>query len=350
MTIEDIVVLAKKGMVEEALKRVEALGDPFDKVLAVVGIAKVVGDLAFLQDAAYLLKKVKKKGEKAIAYSEVALAHSLLGDMEKATELFNEALRIVEGLEPKGAGPVAGIIASRLALAGFIDAALETFEFAFDTIMNLEVDFSKKIDMILQLADLMEETGDDLTSEEALPIYLRAHDIFEKLRVNQRAGTLEKKIELARVLKRGGWPDIRHPVYEGKYQQALHLIQLVLTGENKAIAILEMALWAKRSMAPERYGLLGRALDELSKTEVSQEGAYEATLLLTELRKINLALKFALSLEDTEKRDIAIKGIIEALIEDEEYEDAKKLVSYISDERLREEVIEKIMLAEGQRL
>ncbi|AFK22217.1 hypothetical protein [Pyrococcus sp. ST04] len=343
MDVREIILLAKKGMIDEALRQIEKLST-IDKVLALAEIGKIVGNVDFIDDALYILEKyVEDNVEKILGYGEIASALMDLGFPNEGSEYFDKALSLLDKVDPLNSGISAMFLANKLAKAGFYDVAMETFEYAFDTIMDLELEISKKTDLILQLADVMERTGDDLPSDVAIPFYERAHDIFDKLKIGHRAGIVEKKIELARTLKFLKDPEIRKLVYEGRFNQAIYRIYTKFPRKSVGIGLLEISLWAKKNNMPEKVELLEKALGEISIDSLSDKEKLRVVEIFIDLAMFDKALEVAEKIEDQKIRDMGLVKIGKRLLEIGEIDAVTEIIlPKIKGEEFKKELVSQL--------
>ncbi|AAL80440.1 hypothetical protein PFDSM3638_01520 [Pyrococcus furiosus DSM 3638] len=336
--VESVETLVRKGMIEEAIKIVENLQENFDKVIALCKIAELTRDESFLEDAIYFLKKIKDHDNKAIGYGEVAKVYALLGYEEESLELFEEAVKLTKNLNPVDKAITLTILANRLALAGFVDLSLEMFQNAFAEIIELNIELTKKTDLIIQLAEILEASGDALDSENALKFYEMAQDIYKNLKLGQREGIIEKKIELTRTLMHTSYPDIRKLAYEGRFIQALHEIEKRFGGNN-VIPLLELTAWAYKTNVFERLKLKEITMEKLSASKLSDEEKFKVVQLLLEIDDTLKAYEIAITLESQELREKALVLIGLKMIDEGEVRFVEeKIFPLLSDEK-REEFI-----------
>ncbi|ASJ17458.1 hypothetical protein A3L04_10445 [Thermococcus chitonophagus] len=315
MDIKEIVNMIEKGLIEEALQYLDVLED-IEKVIVLAKASMVTGNFELIDDALYILEKsIKKPDDKIIGYSEIAMALAKMGDYESSTEYFNKAIELLNKLDQYSAAVSAMLIGNRLAKAGFYDSAFETFEYSFDQIIDLDIEVSRKTDLILSLADIIEKTGDELPSDIALKFYERAYDIFDKLKVGQRAGVLEKKIRLAKIFSLTRDPEIRKLSYEGRFKQAIYKAHERFSRDKRGIVLLEMTLWAKENNMPIKHELLEMALKELENSNTEDKDMKRAVEILTELDEFQKAIEFAEKIRDPKVRDEALAKIAEKLAE-----------------------------------
>ncbi|MFA4647536.1 hypothetical protein P8X24_09860 [Pyrococcus kukulkanii] len=343
MEIEEIIELVRRGLIDEALQHLEELED-IDKVIVLSEAAVVTMNPDFIDEAIYILEKhVKRSEDKVIGYSEIALALAKIGYYEEATEYFNRAISLLNKLDKYDAAISAMFLGTRLARAGFYDSAFDAFEDSFDMIIDLDIDVSKKTDLILSLADIIEKTGDELTSDIALKFYERAYDIFDKLKVGHRAGMLEKKIRLSKVLSFTKDPEIRKLTYEGRFRQAVYKVHEKFEREKRGLAVLEIALWANENNMPEGTELLEIALKEIEPLKLSDEEVKRAVEVLVKLEKFQKAIEFAESIRNGKVRDEALAIIGERFIELGEVGELRELIiPKIKSEEVKKELLSKL--------
>ncbi|ALM75972.1 hypothetical protein [Thermococcus barophilus] len=355
-TIEDILLLVKGGLYEDALLKVDELEDNLDKVHAVSLIALDIYEkfsdinlaLDIMEDAEYITKKIKDPFKKSIALSNVASAYLIIGNRKKGVRLFEKALDEALHIENSGERAIAlGKISYHMGISGLIDSALETFEVAFDTVIRSKIDYTQKTDYLIKLGEILEETGDSLSSTGALPFYERAYDLFDKLHVNFKAAILEKKILLAKTLKVCGNPEIRSALLEGRYGHAVAEVKNLLKGEKIAIGLLEIALWMKKLDVFEYKKIVREILEQINSFNYSQEGVAYIATLLTELGSIKEALVFANKIEDVEKKSEALKAIALELAREKELKDAYKIIEMIPDSEIKKKALEELFEIEA---
>jgi len=246
-------------------------------------------------------------------------------------------------------GEILGYVAHYLGMAGMIEDSLEQFEKAFDLIVNSKIGYVQKLDLLIKLGDLMVESGDYLNSKEALRFYERAHDLFDKLRVSEKAADVEKKIEICKTLLHSGTPTLRNALKEGRYKYAAaKVMESEMVNKEKAIALLEISFWLKKVEVFTYGNMVDKALELLNISELQGEEVEYIAFLLSELGKPKEALKLAATIDDVRKKSEAFKGIALALIEEGEILTAEELIKKIPDPIIRaeaEEEFRKIMLA-----
>lgn len=306
MEIDEIILLARKGFIDQAIERISKLKHPLDRVIALTRVGEVVKDLSILDDALYLVEhSLKSVEDKIFGYSELGVSYSRLGDKESSASCFEEAINLLGKLEEYEAGVIAISLGAKLALAGFHRNALEMFDFAFDSLMESEIKLSEKVELITQLADTMETVGDELPSAIALEFYERAYYIFDNLRIGDRSSNLEKKIRVSKALKVAGLPGVRKLVLEGRFEDALHLLDNLKGGE-RIIGILELSLWAKEMESYERFKLIDIALEEIKTANLSDDEKVKIVNLLSKLELFENALEVGKSIKEGEIRDKAL--------------------------------------------
>ncbi|WP_054840799.1 hypothetical protein [Thermococcus peptonophilus] len=352
MSIDDIVALAERGgQFDEAIQRVPELYNPVEQIEALAKIAlimmeKGLGDWVWdvIEDAAYITENSEDSYVKSLGYAIIGATLFQLGDEDGAEEYLDMALEEAERIEdPLEKGEVVAEIAHNVAMTGDIDGALGLFDEAFDLIAKAEVDYRTKVDELIKIAEIIEKTGDDLPSATAREFYEVAFDIFDKLRVNQKAAVVEKKIELAKTLENVGLPEIRRAVLEGRYHYALALIRRKFKGVKGLIGQLEVALWMKMVNSPPEYkDVVKQALDGIKEAEVLPSNAYSIAFLLTELGYLKEALYFVRPITDQTKKDELLQKIALAFSERGEFEAARKIAGAISDPLLRAQTLRDI--------
>ncbi|WP_297536057.1 hypothetical protein [Thermococcus sp.] len=352
---EDVKELIELGRFEEALEKIPELSDRLERVEAIVELILAIlkrGEPlewipTLLEDAEYLAESIEEPADKAMAYSMVGYAYRAAGYVEESETCFANALDELEEIEdPLQRGAAIGTTAYYMALAGDSKSALQMFDVAFEVITRATVDYSKKVEGLIALAGLMEDAGDALHSKKALPFYRTAFDIFDKLHVNQRAGGVEKKIELAETLYETGRPEIRRALLEGRYRHALALIEKLYTGEKRLIGKLEVALWMKRVNNPAYKELVREVLGE-GNLELSQVGVQRVAGLLTHLGRLEDALSFALRIESPERKSGALRGIALALAGEKRFKDAEKVANAIPTPEIRAETLRDLKTLHG---
>jgi len=346
--VNEIIALAKRGRLEEALERVWRIDDELEQIEALVKIAPLIRReglpedwvLDVLKDAEYLAKRSKDHYVKAVGHAMTGFAYSLLGYHKEASENFNRAMNEAEKIkDPLERGMAIATIAYYIAKTGDSRTAMRLFDIAFDVIARAEVEYRSKVDGLLRIAELMEGAGDALFSKNAIEFYRTAFDIFDKLNVNQRAGVTEKKLQLAEITREAGLPEIRRALLEGRYHYALALIRRKFNGASRLIGELEAALWMKRVNVPTYLDVIDEALKEAGSVELSPASAQRAAMLLTQLGSLRDALTFAEMIDDPGRKSSALRGIAIALAEREDYEGAKKVAESIPLPEVRAETL-----------
>ncbi|WP_048055271.1 tetratricopeptide repeat protein [Pyrococcus sp. NA2] len=336
MKVEDIVLLARMGVIDRAIEEIHKLKDPLERVIALSRVGETIKDENLLEDALYIVKRsIKDVGDKVFGYSEIGVAYSRLGNRESALECFKNALKLLGRLEDYEAGIVGMSLGAKLALAGFYEISLDVFDFVFDSIIELEIDVLEKTDLIMKLGEVLEDVGDTLPSMEALKFYERAYYIFENLRMGERARTIEKKMEVARTLRISGFPEVRKLALEGQFRDVLNILER-LTGGKRIIGILELSLWAKKIESHERFKLSDVALEELKTVDISDEEKVEVVKLLSRLELFESAFDIAREISNGKARDEALYNLAKELINAGEREFASKVISLIESQDLKE--------------
>ncbi|ASJ03674.1 hypothetical protein A3L09_00195 [Thermococcus profundus] len=347
---DDIIILVSKGLFEEAVNLASEMGDPLEQADSFIDIAlgakgshpELVQDL--LAKALKLSKKVKDPQDKVYLKSRLAYAHAVLGNPELASELFDSAAEEIAKIKSDGERAVAtAVLAYHLALAGFKDEGLDTFNEAFDMAISAEMDYRKKLDIITEIANLLEAAGDELNSSDAVGFYEIAYDIFDKLRISQRAADLEKKVELAKTTYHHGTPEIRSALLEGRYQFAVKTVEKTLKDpQDRFIAILEIAHWMKKMGALEYLEVLEEAFHLLERIGLSDSNVQRAAAILTEMGELERALRFAVDIKDPEKKDEALAAVALKLAERKDFTEARGVAGLISDPMLKARLSEEI--------
>ncbi|BAD86228.1 hypothetical protein, conserved, containing TPR-repeat domain [Thermococcus kodakarensis KOD1] len=350
MSIDDILALAERGQFDEAIQRVPELYDPVEQIRALTKIALIMAEKGLgewvwdvIEDAEYIAENSKESYVKSLGYALIGAALFKLGDQDGAEEYLDMALEEASGIEdPLEKGEVVAEIARSVAMTGDLDGAMELFDEAFDLIARAEIDYRTKVDELIKIGEIIEKTGDDLPSRTAREFYRIAFDIFDKLRVNQRAAIVEKKLLLTKTVENVGLPEIRKALLEGRYHYALALIRRKFKGVKVLMGQLEVALWMKMVNDPEYIDLTNQTLSELQNTEVLPSNAYSIALILTELEYLREALYFVRLIDDQVKRDEALRKIALAFSEQGEFEAARKVAGAISDPILRTQTLRDI--------
>lgn len=350
-TLEDIRALAERGQFEDALERAWELEDKLEQIKALIDVALTIRQKGgpedwvpgILEDAEYIVEHSKEPLVKAVGYSIIAFALHSLGYYDEASETFNSAIDEAGKIKnPLKRGEAIGTIAYHIASTGDAETAIELFNAAFEVIARAEVEYRAKVDGLLRVAELLENAGDALFSKNAIEFYRIAFDIFDKLHVNQRAGVVEKKLQLAEITSETGLPEIRRALLEGRYHYALALIRRKFRGASRLIGELEAALWMKRVNDPTYIDVVEEALKETREVELSPASAERIATLLTQLGSLREALAFAQLIDDATRKSSALRGIALALAEREEYEDAEKVAELIPLPHVREETLRDI--------
>jgi len=347
-TLDDIRALAERGQFEDALEQVEELEDRLNQIEALIDVAIIMKEkgiqvdwiLGVIDDAEYITKHSKDPYIRAVGYGMIAFAFHVMGYYDEASEIFDRAIEEVGKIKDTLAtGQALATIAYYIAITGDAETALELFNAAFDVVVRAEIEYKAKVDGLIKVAELIENAGDKLFSKNAIEFYKVAFDIFDKLHVNQRAGVVEKKLQLAEITSETGLPEIRRALLEGRYHYALALIKRKFRGASRLIGELEAALWMKRVNDPAYLDVIEEALQEASGVELSPASAERIATLLTQLGSLREALAFAQLIDDLNKKSSALKGIALALAEREEYEEAKKVAELIPLPDVREETL-----------
>lgn len=347
---DDILVLASKGLFDEAVASVMEINDPFERVDALLEIAfRVRGtrkDLIphLLEGIERALKKVKEPMDRAYLYSKLARFYSYIGNAEESSEFFDRAADEIARIKDEGERAIAmAVLAHDLALAGFVDEAIETFNKAFDAVIAAEMDYRTKLDVITEMTGLIESAGDSLDSPQAIGLYEMAYDIFDKLRINHRAANVEKKLKLARTLYYHGVPKVRRALLEGRYHYSLKTIErLYKDPQERFIALLEMANWLKQIGVPEYLDVLERAFELFGRIGLSEANVQRAAAILTEMGELEKALRFAIDIKDPEKKDDALAAISLKLAERKDFLEAREVTGLISNSMLKARLLEEI--------
>lgn len=348
-TFDDIMALVARGFWDEAIERVSKLPDNFDKVSALIYIATELyaktGDigqvLALLNDAEYYAGKIKDPESKAVVYAHLGFAYSTFGEMEESGKLFSEAFEYLNKLPPSPEkAEIISYVAHYMGMTGFFDDAMELFEEAFDLVVNSRIEYVQKLDLLIRIGDMLVETGDALSSKEALPFYERAFDIFDKLRVMDKGADVRKKIELCKTLLYSGTPAIRKAMKEGRYTYTFRVIEdSSMPPKEKAIALLEVALWLRKMELPTYIEVVDSAMKYLNLEELSGEEMERVAELLTAVGKLREALQLAVKVEDDTKRSELLKGIALELAGEGDFAGAENIISRIPDPIVKEEAL-----------
>ncbi|WP_456422920.1 hypothetical protein [Thermococcus sp.] len=346
--LEEVIALAERGQFEGALERVWELEDELDQIGALVNVALAIRRKGgpedwipgILEDAEYIAEHSKDTYVKAVGYSMIAFAFHTLGYYSEASETFDTAIDEASRIkDPLLRGEAIAMIAYYTAITGDAKTAIGLFDVAFDVIARAEVEYRTKVDGLIKIAELMENSGDELFSKIAIGFYRTAFDIFDKLHVNQRAGVTEKKLQLAEVMSETGLPEVRRALLEGRYGYALALIKRKFTGASRIIGELEVALWMKRVNEPTYIDIMEKALNEVENVELSPASALRIATLLLQLGSLRDALAFAGMIDDPGRKSSALRGIAIALAENGEYEEARKVAESIPLPEIRAETL-----------
>ncbi|WP_048149547.1 tetratricopeptide repeat protein [Palaeococcus ferrophilus] len=346
---DDIVALVARGFWDEAIDRVGKLPDNFDKVSALIYIATELyaktGEMAhvfgLLEDAKYYAGKIKEPESRAIVYAHLGFAYSTFGRMEESERLFSEAFEYLDRLpqSPEKAEIIA-YVAHYLGMAGFFEDAIELFENAFDLVVNSRIEYVQKLDLLIKIGDILVETGDALSSQEALPFYERAFDIFDKLRVVDKGADVRKKIDLCKTLLYSGTPALRKAMKEGRYTYTVRVVEdSNMPDKDKAIALLEVALWLKKMELPTYIDVATSAVGYIDLEELTGEEIEHVAELLTSVGKLREALQLAVKVEDDTKRSELLKGIAVELAGEGDFAGAEHIISQIPDPLVKEEAL-----------
>ncbi|CAB50356.1 tetratricopeptide repeat protein [Pyrococcus abyssi] len=343
MEIDEIIELVRRGSIEDAIDRIAKLKSPLDKVVALARVGEMLRNEDLLEDAIYVLEKhVKNPGDKVTGYSEVASSYSKLGKLDLAVEYFKRAIELLPELKDYEAGILATSLGAKLALSGLPKLAMEVFDFALDSIVRSEISVIEKTDLIFQLADIMESVGDELHSKYALKFYERAYEIFDYLKVGERARSLEKKIELAKAMKVEGTPEVRKLALAGMFKEAISLLSS-LSGKDKVIGLFELALWAKKLESYEAFEISDLALKELKSLSLDDDSLERIVNILLEMELFDTALEVSLSIKDQGKRDVSLAKVALSLIKIGERERVVgDILPRIGSEYIKEEIVKKL--------
>ncbi|WP_297459869.1 hypothetical protein [Thermococcus sp.] len=357
-TREEMETLIARGRYEEVLERLEEIEDPLERVRLLLDLALAVGGKKGLEDwipdlvedALYIAERLKNPSYRGIAYAMIGSTLGSLGYDEDAMELFARALDSTDDVvSPLERGMVLSTIAYHMTVGGYPREALEIFNVAFDTVMGAEVRYTQKVDGILRIGELLEAAGDELPAGESLEFYGMAFDIFDKLHVNQRAGVVEKKIQLAGTVRDVGLPEIRRALLEGRHHQAIVLVERKYDGFAALVGELEVALWMKRTNSLEYPDIVDRAFERYGGSTLTEAGVRKVAKLLTELGRLKMALRFAITIKDPTARSEALGAIAMELARKELFEEAKKVVGKIPDPAIRERILMELAGMEGSR-
>lgn len=348
-TFDDIMALVARGFWDEAIERVSKLTDNFDKVSALIYIATELytktGDTShvfgLLEDARYYAGKVKEPESRAVVYAHLGFAYSTFGRVEEAQRLFTDAMDYLDRLpDSPEKGEIIAYVAQYIGMAGFYEDAIELFENAFDLVINSRIEYVQKLDLLLKIGDVLVETGDSLDSVSAVPFYERAFDIFDKLRVADKAADVRKKIDLCRTLRYSGTPAIRKAMKEGRYTYTVRVIEdSRMPDKGKAIALLEVALWLRKMELPTYVDVATSAMKYLNLEELSGEEVEHVAELLTSVGKLREALQLAVKVGDEAKKSELLKGIALELAGEGDFAGAEQIISQIPDPLVKEEAL-----------
>ncbi|ASJ01495.1 tetratricopeptide repeat protein [Thermococcus gorgonarius] len=348
--LDNILLLASKGLFDEALEEARKLEDPFDRADALLEIAikangvNGIAQHQALEEAVELLRKIKDPYDRAYLSSKIAHVYSLLGDYDTANEFFeiaiDEIARIKDIREQ-----VLGIcvLAHYLARSGFFEEALAQFNDAFELAVSANIDYRSKIDLLIEVASIIENTADFLHSRDAIEFYKIAYDIFDKLYVSQKAADAEKKLNLAKTVYFFGTPEIRKVLLEGRYRYVVSLLEKSIEDpQDLFIALLEVSSWAKKVGSPEYLDVLGVAFRLFDRIGLSEKNVQKAAVILTDMDELERALKFAMKIADPAKRDEALRTISLKLAERKDFSEAFEVAALVSDPKKRRDLVENI--------
>ncbi|WP_461864216.1 hypothetical protein [Thermococcus sp.] len=353
--LEEIEVLIGRGFYEDALKKVHGLKDPLEKVQALISIAIALhsenGDEEWVEellyDAKYLADKIKNPHDRVVAYGIIASACRASGRSEEGVGLFEEGMDIAIEIEnPIMRSRTLASLAYYLAVSGLTPNALEVFEIAFDTIVRAEMEYTHKVDYLIEIAGLLEKAGDQLKSKEALAFYRRAYDIFDKLHVSRRAISVERKARLASMLIHASSPEIRNALFEGKNRRALALTSRGYSGVRRVAGLLEVALWLKRMESPEYSEAVEEAFSHDPGVRLSDAEVKYIAKLLTELGDLEKALMFATRINDSRARSEALAAVAVELARGKRFKAAHLVADRIPEEAVREKILREIISME----
>ncbi|MDV3103853.1 tetratricopeptide repeat protein [Thermococcus waiotapuensis] len=348
--LEGILHLASRGLFDEALEEARKLEDPFDRVDALLEIAiKASGINGMAQqralgEAVELLRKIKDPYYSAYLSSKVAHVYSLLGDYDTASEFFEVAIDEIARIKDIHE-QVMGVcvLAHYLARSGFFEEALARFNEAFELAVSAGIDYRSKIDLLIDVASIMENTADVLDSKDAIEFYKTAYDIFDKLHIGQRAADVEKKLSLARTVYFFGTPEIRKALLEGRYHYAVSLLEKSIKDpQDLFIALLEVSAWVKTVGSPEYLDILGAAFRLFDRIGLSEKNVQRAAVILTTMGELERALEFAMKILDPVKRDEALESIALKLAERKDFSEAFEVAAMVSDPKKKGVLVEKI--------
>ena len=353
--LREIEVLVAEGLYEDALEKVHGLKDTLDKVRALTSIALALhhdnGDEEWietlLEDARYLAGRIRNQEDAVAAYSLIASTYGRAGREAEALELFEEGIDMAGEIgNPILRSRALANLAYYLAIAGFVTSALDVFEIAFDGIVRAEAEYTLKVDYLIEIAELLEKAGDSLNSKEALPFYRRAHDIFEKLHVGQKAILLDKKAKLASMLIHAGSPEIRRALFEGDDHRAVSMASRMYSGPSRVIGLLEVAFWIKKMEGKEYHEVIENALREGGDVRLSEAHIQYIAKLLTELGSLENAIAFARMIGDVRERSEALGALAAALARRGRLKAAHRVAGEIPDEELKQKIMDEIATME----
>ncbi len=354
MAIDEIIELARSGHVEEAIIRINHLRDPLEQIKALTEVAGILHErgeddwsIELIQDANYIVRHTKDPYVRSVGYSMVGFALSKLGYIEEGEEFFKSALDEVTKIgDVMKTGEALARIAGYIALTGAVDYALKLFDTALEIVVRAEADYIRKTEAMTTIAEIIEEAADRLYAPKAAKLYEMAFDIFEKLHVPQKAGTVEKKLMLSRIVRTAGFPEVRNALMEGRYRYALAMIGRLLSGEDRIVGILEEALWMKIGNNPSYLDVVNNILPQLERLNISQEGVKRIAHLLTKLGKLDGALRFAVKIEDEIEKSEALQRIALSLAEEGMFKEAEVVAMKIPDPTIREQTLREIKTIE----
>jgi len=354
--VEDVKVLAVRGLFEDAINLAAQIEEPSDRADALIEVALRAagsrGDLMqrIMELIEKSLKKIKEPYERAYVLSRLGHLQSRIGNGEEASALFDEAADSIARIKDVGERVLAlALMAYYLAVSGFIEDALAVFEEAFNLAVSANMDYRKKLDLIIEVASFIEAAGDALSAGDALRFYEMAYDIFDKLYVSQKAAEVEKKMDVARTVSDFGSPEVRKALLEGRYRYALRSLQKRLKDpQDRFIAMLELAHWLRKVGAPEYLDVIDGAFKLLEGIGLSQTNVQRAAAILTEMGSPERALSFALEIKDPEKRDEALAAVALKLAEGRDFLYAREVAGRVGDSMLRARLLQEIGRIEGR--
>ncbi|WP_297523632.1 tetratricopeptide repeat protein [Thermococcus sp.] len=348
--VDDVRVLAARGLFEDAIGLAAQIEEPSDRVDALIEVAlRAAGSRDDLMQRIMglidkSLKKIKEPYERAYVLSRLGHLHSRIGNVEEASELFDEAADSIAKIKDVREKTLAlALMAYHLTTAGFIEDGLAAFEEAFNLAVSANMDYRRKLDLIIEVANFIEAAGDALSAGDALRFYEMAYDIFDKLYVSQKAAEVEKKMDVARTVSDFGSPEVRKALLEGRYMYALKSLQKRLKDpQDRFIAMLELAHWLKKVGAPEYFDVMDEAFKLLEGIGLSQANVQKAAAILTEMGSPERALSFALEIKDPEKRDEALAAVALKLAEGRDFIYAREVAGKVGDSMLRARLLQEI--------